>query len=202
MKRPIKALPIALIGLGTVLGGCTSFGTNIGSDFSCPPGDGVCAPAGLIDNAAVAEMNTGVAQKVDDGFGIKSNDVYRANFPGGGDKVQNRAQSVSFTGPPARTGEHALKIVFPAKVGRDGTFHDARTAYVVVKAPEWTKAAQPTGQPENQSEVRPQKTATQAQDTKTPEEQFRRELDLAAAQQKAAVTAAAERAAATAKGSR
>jgi conjugal transfer pilus assembly protein TraV len=111
MRLPI--LFLACAGLGGLLSGCATFGTNVEGDFSCRAPKGDCAPTRIIDAAATGS----------DSFD-PSRDTARVRVGVASDDT-------------SRTQERELRIVFPAHVDESGTLHDEAVAWAVVESPRW-----------------------------------------------------------------
>jgi conjugal transfer pilus assembly protein TraV len=111
MRLPI--LFLACAGLGGLLSGCATFGTNVEGDFSCRAPKGDCAPTRIIDAAATGTDISG-----------RSRDTARVRVGVASDDT-------------SRTQERKLRIIFPAHVDESGTLHDEAVAWAIVENPRW-----------------------------------------------------------------
>lgn len=105
-------LPLGLLVLSCgLLSSCASLGGNISGSFDCKAPGGSCAPTAQIDAAASAAM---LEQS---------------------ERSARRALTSSMH--TARTGERALKIVFPGYVDASGNLHEARSVHVITRPSDW-----------------------------------------------------------------
>lgn len=110
---------IALATIGTIVSGCTTFGTNINGSFTCDAPDGVCAPSTVIDDNAIARieettstdlLNPAGPFKMDDGIDTPVHNIAAANSP----RVARALPS------------YELSVVFPGYTDASGTSHARR----------------------------------------------------------------------------
>lgn len=112
MRLPFRFLACA--GLAVMASACATFGTNVEGSFQCRAPKGDCAPSHVLDARATSDM---AAEK----------NPLHATRP---------AIAVA-AGDQARTSEHTLRIVFPARVDEAGTLHDEAVAWAVIENPRW-----------------------------------------------------------------
>ena len=101
--------------LAILLAGCTHIGTNVAGNFSCRAPKSGCEPLSAVDAKAVREL-------------VKAE---------GTDLKDLRQRIGTVAADNARTGEHTLRVVFPAHVDTSGTLHEEAVAWTVVEAARW-----------------------------------------------------------------
>ncbi len=121
----IRAAPI--LGLAALVGGCTTFGTNVKGSFSCQAPDGLCAPSSVIDDRALAIIAGEVAAPV---------------VAPAADLAILRTPALS-KGVVARSDQKVLRIVFPAHVDARGRYHEQSVVRALVDPGTWLAAAPP-----------------------------------------------------------
>ncbi len=123
----IKAL-LASLALGLGLSACTTFGTNVNSNFRCEAADSVCAPSTVIDDSALAKieetssgdlLNPAGPFRMDDGIDAP---VHAPSI--GAEQLIARA-----------TPSYELAVVFPGYTDAAGTVHAKRTVRTQASLP-------------------------------------------------------------------
>lgn len=122
---------VTLSGL-LVLGGCTTFGSNIRGDFACKAPDGICAPSATIDDRALA-MIAGVGEGDIAPAGLYPVDRSKPSLPSGSAEQRLLRGQVD----PRRTQERVLRIVFQPYIDGQGRLHEASAVHAVVQSGEW-----------------------------------------------------------------
>ena len=109
-----------------LLGGCTTFGTNLHGSFACQAPGGTCAPMSVIDARAVATIASNDGEALTTGA--------RRMVPGG---ARYTVAAREGGDAPARTSDRVLRIVFPAHIDAGGVYRDEATAHAVVENGTW-----------------------------------------------------------------
>ena len=112
-----------------ILNGCTTLGGNVRGSFQCRAGTGVCAPATLIDDQALAKID-GTAQETQT---QPAGPYYRPS--GEPALISASADGV----PPSATRE--IRIVFPEYVDRWGRLLERTAVRALVAVAEYDRAA-------------------------------------------------------------
>ncbi|MEM6409962.1 MAG: hypothetical protein AAF683_00335 [Pseudomonadota bacterium] len=112
---------VSIVLLGSVLGGCTTFGTNINGSFRCDAPDGVCAPSTVIDDNAIARieetsstdlLNPAGPYQMDDGIDAPVHNLAALEAPAVARPAPSYQLSVVFPGYTDASGTaHARKVV-------------------------------------------------------------------------------------------
>ena len=123
----MKRMPYLLAATGLTLAlatvSCTTIGTHVKGGFACKAPQGTCAPMSTIDAQAIAGLGGSGGQTVPVSSPSADTD---ARFINTGDE-----------GVPVRTGEHVLRVVFPAHTDGGGVYHEEAVAHVVSEHSGW-----------------------------------------------------------------
>lgn len=116
----MRLAPVLALGfLGTVLGGCTTFGTNVNGSFRCDAPDGVCAPSTVIDDSAIARIEETTSTEL-----LNPAGPYRMDD---GIEAPVRGTVIAEADHGARPApSYELSIVFPGYTDAAGTAHARR----------------------------------------------------------------------------
>jgi conjugal transfer pilus assembly protein TraV len=121
----------SLLGLASLglLSGCTTLGGNVSGSFQCRAGTGVCAPAMLIDDQALAKIE-GTARESQ----VAPAGPY---YQPAGDPALISASAAGV----APTATREIRIVFPQYVDRWGRLHERTAVRALVAVSEYDRAA-------------------------------------------------------------
>ena len=158
--------------LAFTLSACAGMNRNVASSWRCSATQGTCAPVAVIDDAAVARLGAGPAA----GPSAPRSDPLPASA------ARQPLLAPFLDGPPRRTPERVLRIVFPAHIDAQGVYHEAAAVHAVVETPAWDPSAPSTRPLERQASALPSSLPLRsAPRLATPEEVARMAAPSAAA---------------------
>ncbi|MFN3592726.1 MAG: TraV family lipoprotein, partial [Thermaurantiacus sp.] len=166
----IRAFLVAC--LAFALAACAGTKRNVASSWRCSATQGTCAPVAVIDDAAVARLGVGPA----------AGPSAPRSEPLPAPAARQPLLAPFLDGPPRRTPERVLRIVFPAHIDAQGVYHEAAAVHAVVETPAWDPSAPPTRPLEREASALPSSPPLRsAPRLATPEEVARKAAPSAAA---------------------
>lgn len=162
---------VLLLCLALFLAACAGMKRNVASSWNCSAARGTCAPVSVIDDGAVARLGAGPG----------------ALPPARAEPLRAPASrqpllAPFLDGPPRRTPERVLRIVFPPHIDAQGVYHEAAAVHAVVEMPTWDPSAPPMRPLEREASALPSSPPLRsAPRLATPEEVARMAAPSAAA---------------------